>query len=282
MNNEIDDLIYACEKCQYNKNSQQKEPLMQEPMPSRVFEQVSIDFFSCSGENFLLYTDRLSGWPVVFKFKRGETTSRNVIDACRPCFIDLGIPVILRSDNGPQFTASEFKDFLGRWDVRHIKSTPYYPQSNGLVEAAVKSMKKLVITSTENGNIGTEEFSKALLEWRNTPRNGGLSPAETVFGYQLRSSLPIHHSAFDKKWQTKRSDYDRRCLNDRNKAKKYYDEKSKPLRKIEIGTKVRIQNQVNKKWDKIGTVVEFGKYCNYLIMTPSGKTLWRNRRYIST
>ena len=105
---------------------------------------------------------------------------------------------------------------------------------------------------------------------------------QIVFGHQLRSSLPIHHSAFDKKWQTKRSDYDRKCLNDRNKAKKYYDEKSKPLRKSEISTKVRIRNQVNKKWDKIGTVVEFGKYRNYLIMTPSGKTLWRNRRYIST
>ena len=146
----------------------------------------------------------------------------------------MGVPTILRSDCGPQFTSSEFFDFLSRWGVTHKKSTPYYPQSNGLVEAAVKSIKKLILTSTENGNLDTENFQRALLEWRNTPREGGLSPAQIVFGHPLRSFIPAHHSSFDKKFQTSRSQFDRNRSQIRNKAKKNYDLSSKPLPKLEI------------------------------------------------
>ena len=70
MQNEISNLIFSCDKCQENQKSQQKEPLSQDPLPSRVFEEVAIDFFQCSGRDLLLYTDRLSGWPVIYKFKR--------------------------------------------------------------------------------------------------------------------------------------------------------------------------------------------------------------------
>ena len=281
MNSDITNMVSSCEKCHSYLPSQQKEPLKIEPLPSRVFQEVSIDFFACSGINFLLQTDRLSGWPItIYQFGKGETTAKNVIIACRRCFADVGVPTILRSDCGPQFTSSEFFDFLSRWGVTHKKSTPYYPQSNGLVEAAVKSIKKLILTSTENGNLDTENFQRALLEWRNTPREGGLSPAQIVFGHPLRSFIPAHHSSFDKKFQTSRSQFDRNRSQIRNKAKKNYDLSSKPLPKLEIEDHVWIQNPLTKKWDTKGIVTKIGRNRDYLIETPSGKMYWRNRRFI--
>ena len=53
------------------------------------------------------------------------------------------------------------------------QSTPYYPQSNGQAEAAVKAMKKLIKTRFENDNIDADGFQQALLEWRYTPQAGG-------------------------------------------------------------------------------------------------------------
>ena len=280
MNSDIDNTVSSCEKCHEKLPSLPKEPLKQEKLPSRVFEEVSIDLFQCAGKYFLLYTDRLSGWPVVYRFARGETTSKKVIVALRRCFMDLGVPVILRSDCGPQFTSKEFIDFLESWNVKHIKSTPYHPQSNSVAESAVKSMKKLILTSTENGDIESEAFHKALLEWRNTPREGGLSPAQVVFGRPLRSCVPAHHRFYDKKWKNGMTEYDAKRSSARKKAKAYYDRTTKPLEPLERGCCVWIQNPISKKWDTTGTVVEIGKHRDYHVRTPSGKVYWRNRRFL--
>jgi hypothetical protein len=42
---------------------------------------------------------------------------------------------------------------------------------------------------------------QGLLEFRNTPRENGMSPAEMVFGSQLRSILPAHRTSFAPRWK---------------------------------------------------------------------------------
>ena len=38
------------------------------------------------------------------------------------------------SDNGPQFIAKDFKEFIRICGMTHVKTSPYYPQSNGKIE----------------------------------------------------------------------------------------------------------------------------------------------------
>jgi putative transposase len=38
------------------------------------------------------------------------------------------------SDNGPQFIARDFKDFIRLLGMTHVRTSPYYPQSNGKLE----------------------------------------------------------------------------------------------------------------------------------------------------
>jgi transposase InsO family protein len=45
------------------------------------------------------------------------------------------------TDNGPQFLARDFKEFIRICGMTHVKTSPYYPQSNGKIERRFKTLK---------------------------------------------------------------------------------------------------------------------------------------------
>ena len=280
LNSDIINTVGNCSTCQERRPSLPQEPMMNDPPPSRVFEDVSSDIFSHAGREFLVYVDRLSGWPAVFQFPRGDATSRQVIKALREVFVSLGVPVRLRTDGGPQYKSREVAAFLKRWGVQHVMSTPYYPQSNGHAEAAVKTMKHLVSKTTSHGNIDDERLYRGLLELRNTPGADGRSPAQVVFGHPIRSCVPAHRSAFAAKWQQEAAECDSKTAKLQTQTEQRYNMSSRDLKPLKIGTCVRLQNPASRRWDRIGHIVGIGYNRDYLIKLPSGGVLWRNRRFI--
>ena len=50
----------------------------------------------------------------------------------------------LLSDNGPSFLADDFKTYLKRYHVKHIRSAPYHPMTQGKIERYHRSMKNVV------------------------------------------------------------------------------------------------------------------------------------------
>jgi hypothetical protein len=148
----------------------------------------------------LVYTDRLSGWPLIYHWHHAPT-ARELFQAVTGNFVDLGVPTRFSSDGGPQFAENAFQNALRNWGVEWQNSSPYDAQSNGLAKAAVDAMKRLVKKISPAGDLNSDEFLQRLLEFRNTPRENGMSLAEMVFGRQLRSILPAHKSSFDLRWR---------------------------------------------------------------------------------
>ena len=67
------------------------------------------------------------------------------------------------TDNGPQFIAKDFKEFIRICGMTHVKTSPYYPQSNGKIERWHKSLKsecirKKVPLSLEDARRVVEEY----------------------------------------------------------------------------------------------------------------------------
>ncbi len=52
-----------------------------------------------------------------------------------------GVSPRLISDNGPQFIAGEFKDYVRLCGMTHVRTSPYYPQSNGKIERYHRTIK---------------------------------------------------------------------------------------------------------------------------------------------
>ena len=279
INSDITNTVGDCSQCQEHRDSLPKEPLLSDTVPNRVFEETSADFFTTKGIQFLVYCDRYSGWPNVVSFPK-DTTSARLIKVLTQQFSNTGVPVILRSDGGPQFASSEFREFCNRWGVRHVFSSPHYPQSNGHAEVNVKKIKALINKSTKNGDINSELFHEGLLELRNTPNSSGRSPAEIVFGHPLRSCVPAHRESFAQEWQKSAKECDKKANDLRCKAKFHYDKNASLLTDIPLGAEVWIQDPHSKRWDKIGKVVDQGNFRDYYVKMPSGRVFRRNRRFL--
>ncbi|KAK7100951.1 hypothetical protein V1264_023812 [Littorina saxatilis] len=97
-------------------------------------------------------------------------------------FAHHGIPDVVVTDNGSQFTSTEFRNFAAAWKFTHSTSSPYFPQSNGEAERAVQEAKKI---------LAQEGPFLALLSHRATPTTPtGTSPAELALGRKMRTTLP--------------------------------------------------------------------------------------------
>lgn len=56
----------------------------------------------------------------------------------------LGIPLVIKSDNGPPFNGSEFAEFCDFMGIRHRKLTPELPRANGQAESFMKVLAKAI------------------------------------------------------------------------------------------------------------------------------------------
>ena len=277
---DVADTVTACTQCRHRLPSHAREPMWREDdKPTRVFESVSADYFHAGGHTYLVYVDRLSGWPYVTVCPR-TASADHLTRQLRMLFAQTGVPSVLRSDGGPQFASSTLRRFLQRWDVRHEMSSPHYPRSNGHAEACVKTVKKLVLAALVSGRLDDDQLDRGLLELRNTPRADGRSPAQVLFGHPLRSGVPSHHGAFGPEWQKAAAVCDEKAAETQEKAVRYHDASACQLSQLKIGSRVDLQDPTTGRWDRVGMIVGIGQRRTYLVRTASGRVLWRNRRYL--
>ena len=279
MNNDIENIVASCEQCIKYLPSQPKEPLINIDVPKLPFQSVSSDLFSCGGNEYLILTDRTSNWTCVSKIGRSATTD-DVTKALRSWFSDLGVPQTLTTDGGPQYSSRAFKKFCQTWCIDHKMSSPYYAQSNGSAESAVKSTKQLLKKCMTQRGLDHDAFHRGLLELRNTPNTSGRSPAEVLFGRPLGSFVFASVKSFDQKWRVKAEEAELKADELRQKAKERYDRGAKDLSALKVKGHVDMQNPITKMWDKVGVIVAIGRNRDYLVKTGSGRVYWRNRRFL--
>ena len=89
---------------------------------------------------FLIIIDAHSKWMEVIPMKSAATLTTT--QQLRMVFSRFGIPESIVSDNGPQFSSSEFEQFCRKNGIRHIRVSPYHLASNGLTERIVQTFKQ--------------------------------------------------------------------------------------------------------------------------------------------
>lgn len=69
-------------------------------------------------------------------------------EVCRhfaSAFAVLGIPLQVKTDNGPAFTSQSVANFLALWGVMHVMGIPRSPTGQSIIERAHASLKRLLL-----------------------------------------------------------------------------------------------------------------------------------------
>ena len=237
----------ACQAC--DKTHHKITPLIMSEMPNTPWECLSIDFYgpiSPTNIYLIVIIDDYSRFPIVittFSLK-----SEIIEFKLESVFSEFGIPSILRSDNGPPFSSSSFKNFCKTLDITHRLITPLWPRANGIGEAFMKNLSKVIQTATIEKVNWKKRLIEFLRNYRSTPHSStGVAPSALLFRNSNPSKILSYkndfiESKFDK--LAKKIDKKNKSIMKKNADKNLHTGDIK----IKVGDLVLVkQKRLNKK-----------------------------------
>ncbi|KAK6762301.1 hypothetical protein RB195_023133 [Necator americanus] len=143
------------------------------------------------GRYYLLIIEAYSKWPEIVQMPSISSTA--TIQTMKCIFANFGNPETLVTDNGTQFTSSQFTSLCRSRGILHIRTPLSHPQSNGQAERFVDTFKRgFAKLNEEEPTVGA--LQTFLMLYRSTPCSSTpdqRSPAEAFLGRRLRTELDL-------------------------------------------------------------------------------------------
>ncbi|PIO54612.1 integrase core domain protein, partial [Teladorsagia circumcincta] len=171
LDSDIEQLVKNCATCVEAAKNPVKAELSSWPKATSPWTRVHADFAGpLDGIYYLVVVDAYSKWPEILQMNTISTSA--TIKAMRRIFAQFGNPQTLVTDNGTQFTSASFTEFCRQRGIRHIRSPPFHPQSNGQAERFVDTFKRGLAKLKREGP-STEALQDFLMAYRATPCPSG-------------------------------------------------------------------------------------------------------------
>ena len=283
---EIEDRRRRCTGCSWMTPSNPAPTPSRPVSPDYPMQSLCCDKAHIGNHTYFVLVDRFSNWPSVCQTSGG--TARELVQFLRKHFENFGVPEDFTSDGGLEFAAHETQAFLKRWGVVQRLTSAHYPRANTRAELGVRSMKRLLRENTgPSGTLNCDRFSRAILEYRNTPcRDLGVSPSNILFGRNLKDHLPTttENLKVRKEWRFDREMREQALAVKFAEIERSLGKGARDLPSLDVGDMVQIQNQrgnAPRRWSKSGKIVEKLEFDQYLVKVDgSGRLTRRNRRFL--
>ena len=126
-----------------------------------------------------------------------DISSNRIVKWLDELFCEYGLVSQIVTDNGRQFVSERFEQFLAARDIQHIRTTPYHPESNGLVERFNRLLKTGIQAFTRKGLPWNEGLRQLLINYRGNPHGSdNKSPGERMFGRSYRQPHQVAPRTF--------------------------------------------------------------------------------------
>ena len=285
----------VCQKCAKGKG--RRVPLMEREVLSEPFEVLAFDLVgpfpkAKNGYRFLLTAVCMgSKWPEAVPLK--SETAKAVATGMVEIFARTGIPLKLLTDQGSQFLGSLVKHLCQSLRIDQVKTAPYHPECNGVVERMHGTLVPMLTKASRLGMDWVEQLPFALFALRSAPnRDTKFSPYQLVYGHRVRTPLDILHQGWAEKefsefdtaewadWLVARLAVWHESVLERGKAasgcRKHQYDKTTVNRTLEVGDQVlcRIPGLIGKlkeSWHGPYSVVARKSRVDYAVNFGKGK-----------
>jgi len=197
------DVGYYCQSCHIcqvkGKPGDGIKPYPLQPIPvlTEPFSKIVIDCVgplpkTKRGNKFLLtIIDVATRYPEAIPLRR--ITTKNVVKALIIFFTQVGLPTVIQSDQGSNFTSRLYEQVMKSLGIQQCRSTVYHPQSQGVVERFHYTLKTMIKAfCLETGSEWDEGIDLLLFSVRDSVQESlGYSPFQLIYGHEVRGPLKV-------------------------------------------------------------------------------------------
>ena len=198
--NDVKRFCRSCDVCQktVDRGKARRVPLQQMPVIETPFKRVAVDLIgpihppSKEGHRYVLtLVDYATRYPEAIALK--SITTEAVAEALVTIYNRVGLPEEVLSDMGTQFISECMQEVERLLSVKHISTSPYHPQCNGLTEKFNGTLKKMLKRMCiEQPNEWHRYINPLLFAYRQVPQETtGFEPFELLFGRSIRGPIQI-------------------------------------------------------------------------------------------
>ena len=189
----------SCEVCQRSqrRGASVRAEMISMPLIGKPFQRIAMDVVgplpkSKSGNRFILtICDYATRYPEAIPLP--STEAERVAKELIKLFSRVGIPDEILTDQGSNFMSSLLQETYSLLQIRRIRTSPYHPQMDGLVERFNGTLKSMLKKFTSKNQKDWDEYLPFLLfAYREVPQEStGFSPFELLFGRRVRGPLDV-------------------------------------------------------------------------------------------
>ena len=195
------DVATYCRTCEVCQRTQTRRPprvgMVPMPLVAKPFQRIGMDVVgplprTQRGNHFILtICDYATRYPEAIALP--STDAYRVARELVAFFARVGIPEEILTDQGSNFMSALLEEVYHLLQVKRIRSTPYHPQTDGLVERFNGTMKMMLRKFVNRSQTDWDECLPYLLfAYREVPQaSTGFSPFELLYGRKVRGPLDI-------------------------------------------------------------------------------------------
>ena len=151
---DVKDYVQSCARCQLTKHSTQRSPGLLHPIVSKhPWHTVTLDFVGrfapaqdTEHTHCLVIVDKFSKYVTLEGVSETVTAEQTAEIFLRRIVANFGVPSVVISDRGPQFTALLWQKMLTMLGARSALAATHHPQSDGQTERTIQTFLRLLRT----------------------------------------------------------------------------------------------------------------------------------------
>ena len=195
---DVADYCRSCPECQKcTRRRVPRAPMIPIPSVTVPFERIAMDLIgplprSRSGNRYVLVVcDYGTRYPEAVPLK--SIDAEHIAEELVKMFARVGIPKEILTDQGSNFTSQLLAELYRLLHVKALRTSPYHPQTDGLVERFNQTLKGMLRkNATEDGKDWDALIPFVLFAYREVPQEStGFSPFELMYGREVRGPLDV-------------------------------------------------------------------------------------------